>query len=137
MNKEKLILVGKIVAPQGLRGEVRVQTYTENPTDFKDFKNIAGVNGFKFVRALPGSAVIIAKVAGVDERNGAEALRGTELFVRRGDLPDLAAGEFYHDDLIGMSVGDNKVVAVHNFGAGDILELDNGEMVSISSVTIG
>ena len=82
------------------------------------------------------SNVVIAKVRGVDDRNAAEALRGTELFIERGALPDLTADdEFYQADLIGFDVvRDNKNIGVvacfQNYGAGDIIELDNGDMVS-------
>lgn len=139
MNNLENILVGKIVAPQGIRGEVRVQTYTASPADFKNLNVFGGVvqkGDLKFVRLLnPTSTVIIAKIAGVDDRNKAETLRGTELFVNRDSLPELNDGEYYQTDLIGLTVlRDDKVLGtvdcVQNYGAGDILELDNGEMVS-------
>ena len=126
------ILIGKIVGPQGLRGEVRVQTYTAAPSDFAELgiaNDELGIRG-KFVRVLPNSSVIIAKIDGADDRNAAESLRGAELFVDRAALPAPAADEYYIADLIGMTVGRRRVAAVHNFGAGDILELDDGEMVS-------
>lgn len=136
--ENKRILVGKIVAPQGVRGEVRVQAFTENPMDFKtlDVKsNVFNDGDFKFVRALPSSTVIIAKIRGVDDRNTAESLRGTELFIERGALPDLDTDEYYQADLIGFDVvrGGGKIGTVEcfqNYGAGDIIELDNGDMVS-------
>lgn len=147
------ILVGKIVAAQGLRGEVRVQTYTENPTDFQKLDVGAHIcaldNGrkyaplrIKFIRAIPNSDVIIAHVDNINDRTAAESLRGTELYVNRDTLPALAANEYYQTDLIGMSVvganvnSPSKVVAIHNFGAGDILELDNGDMVSFIGATV-
>ena len=139
MENTNKILVGKIVGAQGLRGEVRVQTFTQNPNDFAKLKVESDKfnNGaIKFVRALPSSVIIIDKMEGVDDRTAAEALRGTELFINRDALPDLPDGEFYHTDLIGMTVGENKVVAIHNFGAGDILELDNGEMISFSGANV-
>ena len=134
----KQILVGKIVAPQGIRGEVRIQTFTENTSDFKKlavFGNNVSVGALKFVRAIPNTNVAIAKIEGVLDRNTAETLRGTELFVNREDLPATNNGEYYQADLIGMQVvQDNNVLGrvecFHNFGAGDIMELDNGEMVS-------
>ncbi len=134
MNSIDKILVGKIVGAQGLRGDVRVQTYTENPDDFKGFK-FADMD-LKFVRALPNSSVVIMKPNNANDRNAAEALRGIELFIDRTALPELPSGEFYHTDLIGMSVNNNAVVAVHNFGAGDILELDNGEMISFAGAKV-
>lgn len=132
------ILIGKIVAPQGLRGEVRVQTYTSNPEDIKDLK-ILDLD-VKFIRrAAPD--VAIAKIARIDDRTAAESLRGTELFIERESLPQLPDGEYYQTDLIGMTVNQSgviagTVVAMHNFGAGDILELDNGEMVSFKNADV-
>jgi len=134
MKGQDKILVGKIVGAQGLRGEVRVHTYTESPSDFRDLK-FANID-LKFVRALPNSPIIITRVNGVNDRNAAEALRGKELFIDRDALPALPDGEFYYADLIGMKVGDNKVVDIHNFGAGDILELDNGEMVPFNGAKV-
>ena len=138
MTDSKNILVGKIVAPQGIRGEVRVQTFTDTPADFQKLKIKStrfNDGDFKFVRAVPNSTVIIGKITGVDDRNTAETLRGTELFIERNTLPDLKADEFYQADLIGFDVIRNGtkigiVDCFQNYGAGDIIELDNGDMVS-------
>ena len=138
MTDSKHILVGKIVAPQGIRGEVRVQTFTDTPVDFKKLKikSVRFNDGdFKFVRTVPNSNVIIAKISGIDDRNAAETLRGMELFIERSALPDLKENEFYQADLIGFDVVRNgtKIGVVdcfQNYGAGDIIELDNGDMVS-------
>ena len=143
LNNDK-ILVGKIVAPQGVRGEVRVQTYSDTPMDFQKFKvQSTKFNGgdFKFVRAVPNSSVIIAKIRGFDDRNAAETLRGTELFIGRDDLPKLNENEYYQTDLIGLSVNQRgniigRVACIQNFGAGDILELENGDMVSFIGATV-
>ena len=138
MTTSKQILVGKIVAPQGIRGDVRVQTYSESPNDFQKFKIISAKfkeSDFKFIRVVPNSTVIIAHIAGYDDRNAAETLRGTELFINRDTLPDLKECEYYQADLIGFSVmRDGEKIGIvagfQNFGAGDIIELDNGEYVS-------
>lgn len=139
MSDEKRILVGKIVAFQGVRGDVRVQTYTERPEDFRKLKiysNRFNPDDFKFIRRLnPTSEVIIAHIHGFENRTDAEVLRGTELFALRSELPQTNKGEYYQTDLIGMQVVQNgnilgRVECFHNFGAGDIMELDNGEMVS-------
>ena len=138
MSDTKKILVGKIVAPQGIRGEVRVQSFAANTTDFKKFNvqsNKFNDGDFKFVRVVPNSNVIIAKIHGVDDRNAAETLRGTELFITRDTLPALSNNEYYQADLIGFDViRDGKKIGIvdcfQNYGAGDISELDNGEMVS-------
>ncbi|MDR1207276.1 MAG: ribosome maturation factor RimM [Rickettsiales bacterium] len=134
------IFVGKIVAAQGLRGEVRVQTYTQTPLDFAKLKIESEKlkdRDIKFIRlASPHSTVVIMKIDGVDDRNASEILRGVELFVDRASLPRLSDGEYYQTDLIGMRVGGNVVAAVYNFGAGDILELDNGEMASFANAKV-
>lgn len=144
MSDAKQILVGKIVAPQGIRGEVRIQTYSENPADFKKFKIQSQKfksEDFKFVRAVPNSTVIIAKINGFDDRNAAETLRGTELFINREQLPTLTDNEYYQSDLIGFDVIRNgKKIGIvdcfQNYGAGDIIELDNGEMVSFIGANV-
>lgn len=144
MNDKNKILVGKIVAPQGIRGEVRVQTYSENPLDFQKLKIQSSKfksEDFKFVRAIPNSTVVIAKINGCDDRNAAETLRGTELFIMRDALPALGPDEYYQSDLIGFDVVCNgKKIGIvdcfQNYGAGDIIELDNGDMVSFAGATV-
>lgn len=145
MKDEQKILIGKIVAPQGIRGEVRVQSFADKPTDFKTLSVVSNrfsSADFQFVRAVPNSNVVIAKIRGVDDRNAAETLRGTELFVERSALPDLQSENvFYQADLIGFEVvRDNKnigtVVGFQNFGAGDIIELNDGSMVSFVGATV-
>lgn len=145
MNDTDKILVGKIVAPQGIRGEVRVQTYTNTPTDFKSLRVISSKftpDDFKFVRQLnPNSTVIIAKIRGFEDRTAVEALRGTELFIERNTLPQTDDNEYYQADLIGFDVvRDGKKIGVvdcfQNFGAGDIIELDNGDMVSFIGAVV-
>ncbi|MBQ8293805.1 MAG: 16S rRNA processing protein RimM [Alphaproteobacteria bacterium] len=144
MDKTKQILVGKIVAPQGIRGEVRVQSFAESPSDFKKFKiqsSKFSESDFKFVRVQPNSNVVIAKIRGVDDRNAAEMLRGVELYIARDALPQLADDEFYQADLIGFDVvRDGIKIGVvscfQNFGAGDIIELDTGEMVAFGGASV-
>ena len=139
------ILVGKIVAPQGIRGEVRVQTYTNTPTDFKSLPVISSKfapDDFKFVRQLnPNSTVIIAKIRGFEDRTAVEALRGTELFIERNALPQTDDDEYYQADLIGFDVIRNNiklgtVSCFQNYGAGDIIELDTGDMVSFIGANV-
>ncbi len=143
MNKENKILVGKIVAPQGIRGEFRVQSFAETPNDFKKFYIICDKcesNAFRFVRVLKQN-IIIAKIDGINDRNTVESFRGTELFISRDDLPKLKENEYYQSDLIGFDVirGGIKIGVVdcfQNFGGGDIIELDNGEMVSFKNADV-
>ena len=139
MSETSKILVGKIVAPQGIRGEFRVQTYTASPMDFQKFEilcDCGAPDAFHFVRRLnPTSDVIVAKIDGINDRTAAEGLRGTQLFITRDALPETSDGEYYQSDLIGFTVvRDNRelgrVACFQNYGAGDIIELDNGDMVS-------
>lgn len=144
MNNNTKILVGKIVAFQGVRGDVRIQAYTATPSDLRNMQIESSQfkpDDFRFIRALPNSNVIIAHIRGFEDRTSAEVLRGAELFVNRESLPKLKDGEYYQTDLIGFDVvrdGETvgKVDGFQNFGAGDIIELDNGEMVAFRGATV-
>lgn len=144
MNNDKKILVGKIVAFQGVRGDVRIQAYTATPSDLRNMQIESSQfkpEDFRFIRALPNSNVIIAHIHGFEDRTSAEVLRGTELFINRESLPKLKDGEYYQTDLIGFDVVRDgktigKVDGFQNFGAGDIIELDNGEMVAFHGATV-
>lgn len=131
-SKPRRIFVGEITGAHGIRGDVLVRTYTETPeaiaaygplTDESGLKNIS----LRIVRVT--SKGIVARVAGVTDRNAAEPLRGTKLYIDRAKLPATGAAEFYHADLIGLRAVDGeggalgKIVSVQNFGAGDLLEL--------------
>lgn len=144
-DNNKQILIGKIVAPQGVGGDVRVQTFTASPMDLKTLRVSASRfsdGDFRFIRRLnPTSDVIVAHINGFDDRNAAETLRGTELYVARDALPAAADGEYYQADLIGFTVmrGAEKIGVVdgfQNFGAGDIMELDNGEMILFAGADV-
>lgn len=144
MHKDSKILVGKIVAMQGVRGDVRVQTFTEKPQDFAKFKiqsSKFNPDDFKFIRALPNTNVIIAHIKGVEDRTSAEVLRGTDLFIDRDSLPKTHDGEYYQADLIGFDVIQNgisvgKIVCFQNFGAGDIIEVENGNMFAFRGANV-
>lgn len=145
MKNNSEILVGKIVAPQGVRGDVRVHTYTASPTDLRTMRVHSKMfthDAFNFIRRLnPTSDVIIAHINGFDDRNSVEQLRGIEMFINRTELPQTKSDEYYQTDLIGMSVVRDgikigTVVCFQNFGAGDIIELDNGDMVSFIGATV-
>jgi len=144
MESKNKILVGKIVAFHGVRGDVRVQTYTATPSDFRDLKIISNkfaTDDFRFIRALPNTNVIIAHINGFEDRTSAEVLRGTELFIERDSLPKTKDGEYYQSDLIGFAViRDGKKIGTvdgfQNYGAGDIIELDNGDMISFIGANV-
>lgn len=129
----RLVAVGIFGAPQGVRGEVRVKSYTQDPRAIRDYGSLtdkAGRATFKLTAArVMRDQMLVVRVAGVESREEAEKLTGVELFVTRALLPPLPDDEFYHDDLVGLEAlseaGDSlgRVVALHNFGAGDILEI--------------
>lgn len=138
MNDKQKILIGKIVAFHGIRGDVRIQTYTSAPSDLRDMQIISdrfSPKDFRFIRVVPNSDVIIAHINGFDDRTSAETLRGSQLFVERDTLPQTKDGEYYQSDLIGFDIIQNgdkmgKVDCFQNFGAGDIIENENGDMFS-------
>ena len=129
----RLIQLGVFGAPQGVKGEVRVKCFTQNPGDIAAYGALVdktGARTFKIdgVRPLRDD-MMIARVAGVANREAAAALTHIGLFARRDQLPPPSAGEYYQDDLIGLSatLSDGtpfgEVIAVLNYGAGDILEI--------------
>ncbi len=126
------ILLGRIAGAHGIRGEVLIKTYTEAPENIGAYGPLADESGarsfkIKVVRVTPKG--VIARIAGVADRNGAEALKGVELHVDRDRLPAESEGEYYHADLIGLAAVDAQgaavgtIVAVQNFGAGDLIEI--------------
>lgn len=126
------MLVGEIGAPQGLKGEVRLRSYTQEPqaiADYGPLQDETGDRSFEIeaLRATPKA--LIARLKGVATRDAAAALTGTKLYVLRSRLPAREEGEWYYADLIGLAVVDDKgaklgtVAAIHNFGAGDIVEI--------------
>lgn len=126
------VLVGEIGAAQGLKGEVRLRSYTQTPTDIAAYGPLEDETGAKRVeiervRATPKA--LIARIKGVTTREGAEALNGTKLYLSRAALPERGADEWYVADLVGLAAVDPEgtplgtVVAVHNFGASDIIEV--------------
>lgn len=132
-KEEALILLGRFGAPHGVRGEIRLQSYTGDPLAIAAYDGLAdksGAHKFKLLSVRPqGKDMLVATLEGVDDRAGAEALNGVELYVPREKLPAPEEEEFYIADLIGLraEMPDGSVigtiVAVRNFGAGDILEV--------------
>ena len=130
---DRLIALGRFGAPQGVRGEIRIQSFTASPeavAAYGPLTDVAGARRFevKIVRALRDD-MLVARVEGVATREAAAALTGVELYARRSQLPPPDADEFYYDDLIGLAAvtlaGEplGRVTAVLNHGAGDILEI--------------
>lgn len=129
---DKQILLGRILGPHGLKGEVKIKSFTENPLDVASYGAVAAPDGrrFKLLRARMQGEIVIAGIKGVDDRNVAETLKGLELTVARDDLPQTDAGEFYQADLVGLAVFDaagdkvGEVVGFQHFGAGDLIEIE-------------
>jgi 16S rRNA processing protein RimM len=129
---EDKILMAVIGAAHGIRGEVRVKPFGDDPLSFTDYGPLETADGsrrFTVSKARVQKTVVVTKFKGIDDRNAAEVLNGLELFIPRDRLPETEEDEFYHSDLIGMDAVDadgktiGKVVMVQNFGAGDLLEL--------------
>jgi len=126
------ICLGQIGAPHGVRGEVRLHSFTANPTAIATYGPLETEDGrvFEIESLRPAKHAFVAKLSGVADRDTAERLANTKLYVPRERLPQPAEpDEFYHADLIGLRAIDcagrecGTVVAVHNFGAGDLIEL--------------
>ena len=138
------VCVPKIGAAHGLRGEVRLQVFTENPDailSFGELESEDGTKKFRVASLRPAKGHFVAKLKDVNDRNASELLTNIELFVARDKLPKIEDdGAFYHADLIGLCVEDKTgksygvVIAVRNFGASDLLEV--GEPMSKSGTLI-
>jgi len=127
------VCVGAIAGGFGVHGEVRLKSFTARPEDIAAYGALGtedGTRSFHVTLIGQTSGALTARIAGVTTREQAEALRGTRLFVPRERLPDLPEDEFYHADLIGLSVHDTggaslgRVRAVLNHGASDLLEIE-------------
>src|SRR5947209_13433824 len=125
------VLVARIGAAQGLRGDVRLWTFTADPIAVQGYGPLAAEDGrsFRLQSVRPAKNFLIAHFADVNDRAAAEALRNIDLFVPRDRLPPPDPDEFYYADLIGLAAvaPDGRplgtIVAVQNFGAGDLLEV--------------
>ena len=126
------ILLGRIGAAHGIRGEVLVQSFAADPADIAAYGPLAGEDGvatytLTVVRVIPKG--VVARVKGIADRTAAEKLRGIGLYIDRAKLPMAADGEFYHTDLIGLDAVApdgtllGHIIAMQNFGAGDLIEI--------------
>jgi 16S rRNA processing protein RimM len=126
------ICVARIGAAHGVRGEVKFWSFTADPAAVAGYGPFETADGrvVEIETLRPAKEFFVARLKGVADRDAAERLRNVELFVPRDRLPDTAgADEFYHADLIGLTVVDaaggalGTVAAMHNFGAGDLIEV--------------
>jgi 16S rRNA processing protein RimM len=131
--------VAQIGAAHGVHGEVRLWSFTEDPmaiTRYGPLESEDGARTFEIAAVRPAKGHLVARLRGVDDRATAERLTNLKLFVPRERLPATEDDEFYHADLIGLAAVDRDgnqwgtVTAVHNFGAGDLIEIQpaNGGM---------
>jgi 16S rRNA processing protein RimM len=126
------ICVARIGAPHGVRGEVKLWSFTAEPAAVADYGPLESQDGtlrFEIEALRPAKDHLVARLSGVRDRDAAQRLTNVDLYVPRERLPAPAPEEFYHADLIGLRAEDRDgtalatVVGIHDFGAGDLLEL--------------
>ena len=132
MTPSSRICVARIGAAHGIRGEVRLWTFTEDPLAVMRYGPLAtkdGARSFEVTSAREAKTHLVALLKGIKSREDAERLNGVELYVGRDQLPATSDDEYYHADLIGLEAVDaasaplGRIIALHNFGAGDIIEI--------------
>jgi 16S rRNA processing protein RimM len=126
------ICIARIGAAHGVRGAVKLWTFTEDPlavTGYGPLTTRDGARSFEVATAREAKGHLVATLKGIATREDAERLNGIELYVARDKLPATDDDEYYHADLIGLAAVNaaneplGRVVAIHNFGAGDIIEI--------------
>jgi 16S rRNA processing protein RimM len=136
-DKGQMILMGAIAGVHGVRGEVKVKSFTADPLAIAAYGPLFDEQGRKFDLKLSQKAakdtIVVARIDGIADRDAAEALKGKRLYAPRESLPAIGTeDEFYASDLIGLTVEDHsgrtlgKVVALQDFGAGDIIAVSGG-----------
>ena len=143
---ETLILLGTVTAPHGIKGEVKIRTYTEIPENITAYGPLTDKSGqksftVKIIRVSDDH--LIARIDGITTRNDSEKLRGQELYVPRSRLPAPAESEYYIEDLVGLEVRTESgaivgtILSVQDFGAGHIVETtasdDDKKMIAFNS----
>jgi 16S rRNA processing protein RimM len=138
---QAMIHVATIVSAHGIKGGVKVKSLTGNPQAFASYGALAAKDGRMFeIKSLrPQKDEFLCVLSNVPDRNAAEALRGTELFVARDKLPRLNEGEIYLSDMQGkeaLSEGKSlgRIIGFQNFGAGELMELEGGMLVPVSCI---
>jgi 16S rRNA processing protein RimM len=136
-GRDDRVCVAQIGAAHGLKGKVRLRSFTQEPTDFTTYGPLETEDGTRHLEIEETRFAkdhFVVSFEGVDDRNAAEALRNVNLYVSREKLPAVAEDDtFYHADLVGLSAvtrdksAFGEVIAVQNFGAGDILEIRRGD----------
>jgi 16S rRNA processing protein RimM len=136
-----LVILGIIGAPHGVRGELRVKSETADPLAIGDYGPLTLPSGRQLnaLNVRENGEVVLIRFEGINDRNAAEALKGQTLAVPRDVLPEVEdEDDFYHTDLIGLrcETADGTVIgtlaAIHNFGAGDVLDIRQSDGKSLS-----
>lgn len=129
---ERRIALAAISGAHGVTGELRLKLFTETMENLAQYERLyVGGEESRLIAIRQSGKTPIARFEGVDDRNRAEQLRGALVEVERSALPPLAEGEYYHSDLIGLCAVDGDgtpigtIVAVENYGAGDLLEIED------------
>lgn len=124
--------MAQVGAPHGVRGDVRLRSFTEDPLALAQYGPFETEDGTQILHLLalrPGKEMLIARLKGIEDRTAAEMLTHARLYVPRSRLPKIEDETYYHADLVGLLAVDDAgaalgtVTAVHNFGAGDVIEL--------------
>ena len=129
------VLLGVVAAPHGVRGLLRIKSFTEDPMAMAGYGPLSDETGkrqFRVEALSPSRGAVLARIEGVADRNAAEALRGLKLYVDRSALPQAGEQEWYEADLLGLAVVGRdgrdwgKVLALHDYGAGQSIEVSGG-----------
>jgi 16S rRNA processing protein RimM len=129
------VLLGVIVGPRGIKGELRIKSFTEVPEDVAAYGPLtdkAGRQTYPLQVTGVAKGVVVGRLPGVADRNQAEALKGTELYVERAALPAPEEDEYYVSDLLGLDAvtiaGEalGRIRTVDDYGAGPVLEIAGG-----------
>lgn len=129
--------MGKILRPHGVKGALRVRSFMENPHDiFNQICFDQEGKTYQLKLLFPDKLEFVCEIEGINNRDDADKVKGLEFLLPRETLPDLEEDTYYHADLVGLTAclenGDKlgKILAVHNFGAGDMLDIEGyGDLV--------
>src|SRR6185369_1399959 len=143
--KEARVLLGVVAAPHGVRGLVRIRSFTEDPmaiASYGELSDEAGKTRYRVEALSTVKGAVLARIEGVADRTAAEALRGLRLYVERERLPATGEREWYEADLVGLAVVGKdgrdwgKVIAFHDFGAGSVMEVSGGAMLPFTDAVV-
>ena len=149
MDAQPLVLIGKILSPHGVKGQVKLWSYAELPYNLVSYGplyNKAGTRTFSITLHGQTQGGLIGNIEGVTSRDDAEKLRNTELYIPRSALPETTSSQYYQSDLVGLPVEDESgkpfgsFAGFHNFGAGIIVEVrlvetDKSELYAFTAAT--